>query len=87
MKVIIRKNPMFANYLGERMCNRHRIETFVGIDNKFDAVVATRFKNNDRFLKTVIMHLLRWDEDSFKDRSGIEDAAKDFLKNEVFHLS
>ena len=89
MIIKIRNNPMFADFLGERLARRFMIESMI-YHNKEDwykTFLIPQHKRDYALTRQVITHLLRMVPIEPPDRSGFKGAAMDFMKNEAVNLS
>ena len=88
MEIFINNNPHFTNFLGDRLMNRHRIETTTLVNpDTFHSVLIIRHKRDDKFVRNMYHHLMKFNKDGSNDRSGFEVLVETFRWQKYARLS
>lgn len=89
MKILVKNNPLFTDFIGEKLARRYNIETmmYVNKENFTDSYLITQYKKDDKMAKAVMNHMLRLIPLKEPDTSGFKGAAADFLYSKVTRLS
>jgi hypothetical protein len=88
MEILINNNPHFTNFLGDRLINRHRIETTTLINpDTFHSILIIRHKRDDEFVRNMYHHLMKFNKEGSRDRSGFKVLVETFRRQKYARLS
>ena len=88
MEIIIKNNPMFANFIGERLASQHNIPVMILMNRRtYKASIIPEREEHYSFCKKMVVHMLRLDLTEKYDRTGIKRCVRDFNRSEAVRLS